>query len=198
MHRFNIRHYHFIGKVDLIEVSDNLLCYLFWNVIIDWCVRLDGAILVVRDLVQGRNIHAGDRPCRLVQEVPTGVSALALHTDIEAHDRWKHILALSYIEQIKEIGDRLGVIGAGTAADDNRCILRAVLGAERNFCKVEHIEHVGVAHLVLKRKSNEVEVSQRIAAFQGGERQIVYLHLLLHIDPRVVYAFAPDVLVLVE
>ena len=127
-----------------------------------------------------------------------GVGALVLHLDIQADDLGEHLLALTDVEEVEEIGHGLGVIGAGTAADDQRAVLATVRGSEGNVGQLQHIEDGGVAHLVLEGEAQEVEIGDGVAALQAGEGDILLTHLLLHIHPGGVGALAPDVVVEVE
>ena len=198
MNRLNVRHHHAVGEIDLVQIADNLLGHLLRNVIENRRVGMDRSVRIVADLVKRRHIHPGDRPRRFMQKFRTGIGPRILHPDVKLHNGREHILALTDVEQVEKVRHRLGVEGARTAADDDGVILRAVTGSERNARKVEHIQHIRVAHFVLERKGNEIKDIQRVAALERNQRQVMQLHLLLHIDPRVINPLAPDVGMLVQ
>ena len=198
VNRFNVGHDHLFWEIDLVKILDDLLGNFFGDVVKYRCVGFDRAVVVVGDVIQRRNVHAGYGTSGFAQESRTRVAAGLLHLDIETDDRGEHILALTNVEQIEKVRDRLGVVGTRTAADDQGRVLAAILGTERNLGKLQHFEHVGVAHFVLERKGNEIKCGKRIAAFQRGQGQVMLFHFLLHIHPRGVGALAPNIGMLVE
>ena len=198
MHRFNIGHNYLVGEVDLIKVTDDLLGDLLRDVIINRRVCLDGAILVVADLVKRGNVHTGNGLGGFVQKRLTGIATFVLHFYVKAHDRGEHILTLTNVKQVKKVGNRLGVIGAGTATNNQGILLAAILGAQRQLRKGKHIEHVCVTHFVLQGKADKIECREGIAALQSGQRQVMLAHFLLHIRPRGKNALAPNIGVLIE
>ena len=85
-----------------------------------------------------------------------------------------------------------------TAADDDRRVLAARGGKQRNAGKRQHIQHRGIAHLVLQGERDNVKVADRVAAFERAERKSILLHLLLHIQPGGKHALTPDVRLTVQ
>ena len=57
--------------------------------------------------------------------------------------------------------------------------------------QVQHIEHVGVGHLVAQREADEVKIRDGVAALQAVERQALSPHLLFHIPPGGEHPLAP-------
>ena len=58
-------------------------------------------------------------------------------------------------------GEDFGVLRAGSAADDEGMVERAVLGEHGDAAEVEHGQHVGVADFVLQAEANEVELDRK-------------------------------------
>ena len=198
VHRFNIGHNDLVGEVDLVEILDDLLCYLLGNIVIDRRVCLDGSVLVISNFIERGDIHTGDGFGGFVQEIGACVAAVFLHLDVKACDGREHLFTLTNVEQIKKVCNRFGVVGARTTADDERIIFTAILCTQRQLCQREHIEHICVAHFVLQREANKIKSREGIATLQCGQGQVVLAHLLLHIGPRGKYALAPNVGVRVE
>ena len=62
-----------------------------------------------------------------------------------------HAFPVAYEEYVNKIGERLGVYRARSARNYKRIASAAALFArKRNACKVEHVQHVGIAQLVLQ------------------------------------------------
>ena len=92
-----------------------------------------------------------------MQKFRSRISSLVLHLNIESYYLGKHLLTLSDIEKVEEVGNGLGIVGTRSTAYDYGGVLTSVLCAKRNFCHIEHSEHVGIAHFVLKRKTDEIK-----------------------------------------
>ena len=74
----------------------------------------------------------------------------------------------NYIDKIEEVGYRLAVIDARTAADDYRELFPSILGFKRNSRKLEDVEDIGVAHLILECEAKEIEIADVVTAFVDG------------------------------
>ena len=55
-----------------------------------------------------------------------------------------------FYEEIEEIHNRLDIVYAGPAADDEGINFRALRRVERDAREIEHVEHVRVDHLILQ------------------------------------------------
>ena len=102
-----------------------------------------------------------------------------------------NFLALAGCENINEISYRLGVANARTACTYNRRQIGSVLTANGQACQIKHIEHIGIAHLILHGKAYHIEVFDTVAAFKSVKRNIVFTHKLFHIFPRCKNPLAP-------
>ena len=157
---------------------------------------LQGPVLPVDGLVEGRDIDA--RNLRRLQQkfflAPVLVPGLPVELDILQGD----FLPLSQHEEVNKRGQRLRVIGAGPAGHHDRRQVRPVRRTQRQFCQVQHVQHVGVGHLIAQGKADEVELCDRVAALQAVEQHSLAAHFLLHIAPGGETALAPQTVHLIH
>ena len=158
---------------------------------------LDAAILAVFDIVERRDVDAGNFG-DAAQQLLLGDTALLLRLFDLGTDAGQLVLALAQLDDVEEIRDRLRVAGTGTACHDERPALVAVLRIERDTRQLQHGEDVGVGQLILEREAHGIEVGERVFALHRVEGQTQTLHLRLHIQPRHEGALAPPVLVAVQ
>ena len=158
---------------------------------------LDAAILAVFDIVERRDIDAGNFG-DAAQQLLLGDTALLLRLFDLGTDAGQLVLALAQLDDVEEIRDRLRVAGTGAACHDERPALVAVLRIERDARQLQHGEDVGVGQLILEREAHGIEVGERVFALHRVEGQTQTLHLRLHIQPRHEGALAPPVLVAVQ
>ena len=152
---------------------------------------------MVGDIVESRDVHARDL-CNVEQQLFFGDALFFSLFDLGA-DGGQLVLALTQLDDIKEIRNRLGVAGAGAARYDQRPAVIAVFGVERDARQVQHGKDIGVGKLVLQGKAHSIKGrGERVLALHGVERQTKTLHLGLHIQPRHKSTLAPPVFVAVE
>ena len=108
------------------------------------------------------------------------------------------LFAFADDEGIEEVRHRLGVVGAGPAAQDERILAAAILGEERDGAQLEHRQHGRVAELELQGESDDVEGPHRGAALDGKERQACGPQRRFQIAPRHEQPLAGRVVSLVE
>ncbi len=99
--------------------------------------------------------------------------AVALPIADELGDLDDGVFALAEDEGIDEGRERLGVEGAAAAGDDERVIVGALVGPDGDAGEVEHVEDVGVGHLVLEREAEDVELADAMAGLEAPERDAV-------------------------
>ena len=151
---------------------------------------------MVGDIVESRDIHARDL-CNVEQQLLFGDALFFGLFDLGA-DGGQLVFALTQLDDIKEIRNRLGVAGAGAARNDQRPAVITVFGVERDTCQVQHGKDIGIGKLVLQGKAHSIKGRERFFALHSVQRQLQALHLCLHIQPRHKGALAPPVLVAVE
>ena len=76
----------------------------------------------------------------------------------------------SEFAKIKEVRDRLGVVGAGTACNNNRIGFTALFGQKRNVCQIQHVDDVGIAHFIADGKGDHIKILYRILTLQRPKR----------------------------
>ena len=198
LNRLDVGDDHILGEEGFIEILHYRLCHLCGHVLIDGGICLYRSVFVVGNVIERRDVDSLPQLCRLVEECLSCVCSLVLHLYVEPCERHKGFLALSDRKAIEEVSHRLGVIGAGAAADDDRVVLPSVRCAEGYICKLQHIQNICVAHLVLKSEADYVKFGKGVAALVCGERKPVLSHPLLHICPRSVGSLAPDIALAIE
>ncbi len=156
----------------------------------------DRSVLVVLDLVQRRDVHAFDLCCcnKEILFGPVFTLCLAVQVGKLEHD----FLAVADHEQIDKICERLRIVRARSAACYNVFQVGAVLCEYGDSAEIQHVQNVGKRQLILKRERNNIEIRERIAAFETVKRNTGGAHFRLHIDPRRAYALAPDSLLVIE
>ena len=148
--------------------------------------------------IERRHIDAVDCE-QAAQEPLTPIRpALCLPRLIDIDNLEKHLLALAHDEEIKEIRNRLDIVDARPAADDEGIRLRALCRVERDAREVEHVEHVRVNHLVLQREAEEGEAADLCLRLERIERQLPLPHDGLHVRPRRIDTLGRDIRAAVE
>ena len=197
MYGLDVRHNKLLGIRSLIKIFDNTLFDLGRNIVVKRSVFLNGAILVIGNVIKRGNVNTINIGC-LAKEGRSCIAAIGLHLIIKVANLKKNFLALTNVDKVKEVSHGLGVINARTTADDDGTVLCPILRPDGEAGKLQHCKSSCIAHLVLEREGNEVELGECIATFNSGKRNVILLHLLLHIRPGSVHTLAPDVFVLVK
>ena len=151
--------------------------------------RRHGAILVVGDGIEGGHIkprHLGRSHQQILTGPPLPAGAL-----IEPDELHGHILTLAQGEDVHKGRQRLRVVGTGAAGDDQGGVLVPVGGAQGQPGQIQHVEHVGVGHLIAQGEADDVEIRDGISALQTVEGKAFPAHLLLHVSPGGEHPLAP-------
>ena len=134
----------------------------------------NGSVLVVGYVVKGRHVDPRDL-CRQLQEtLPPAPGRPVLL--ITVHQFEIHGLALADIEQVEEVGQRLRVVRAGASADHDGIVFTPLTGVQRNLGQLQHLQDVGVTHLVLQGDAQKVKVLHRFLGLQGKQGDILFPH----------------------
>ena len=148
------------------------------------------SVIVVFMAVESGHIYTGDLG-DFLQELLLG-PALSLRPVIEAHDLHRDLLALTQREEVYKVCQRLGIVSADTAREHNILQPRPILGMKRDPGKLQHIQNIGIAHLIADGEGNHVEVLHGALAFQRPKGQLVGAHSVLHIAPGGKHPLAPN------
>ena len=140
-----------------------------------------GAVGVVAHLVERGHVHALDLRC-LHQKIVLG-PARELGLPQQGQQLVVHLFPLAHHEEVQEGGHGLGVHRGGAAGPDEGQQVRPVRRAQGDPRHVQHVQHGGIGHLIADGEGQGVKVPHRIAAFQGVERDLGLLHLLIHVPP---------------
>ena len=65
------------------------------------------------------------------------------------------------------------------SADDDGIRLCPVCGVERDLPQIQHLQNIGVAHLVLQRDSQEIKILYGILGLDGKQRDLLFPHDLV-------------------
>ena len=151
---------------------------------------------MVVHLIQGGHIDPGNLG-GLPEEFPAAFARF-LAGLIQVDDLQIHFLSGPQAEQVDKIRQGLRVADAGAAGNDNGVVLPPLAAAHRDTAQIQHIEDVGVAHLVLEGKAHKVKLGDGVPAFQAVQGKALPAHERLHVHPGGKHPLAPDVLPLVH
>ena len=110
--------------------------------------------------------------------------AAGLHFLVGLHHLVVADLALADVEEVEEVGDGLGVVGAGAAADDQRTVLASFRGQEGDPGQVQDLEDVAVGQLIPQGDAQEIKTLHGILGLQAEEGDFLLLHDLVEVGPR--------------
>ena len=133
----------------------------------------------------------------LLQELllrPALLFGLLIQVDVLQGD----ILSLPQNEEVHKGGQRLGVIAAGPPCHHKGGQLPPVLTAQGQTGQVQHVEHIGIGHLIAQREAHYVKFRDGVSALQTVEQQPLPAQLLFHVPPGGEAALTPDVLPLIH
>ena len=178
---------------DVIHVFDDALVNDGLRGSVERCERGEMAVIIIAVFVERRHVDAID--IEQATEIPAAPvrAAVCFPRLVDVADFRDDLFALADDEEIEERRDRLDVVNARPAADDERVVHRAVSRMERDASEVEHVEHVRINHLVLQREAKEREVLDFRLRFERIERDALRPHDIFHVRPRRIDAFGRDV-----
>ena len=185
------RHDEGFGEIHVVHVVHNALLHRCGRAVLR-DIALHGAVVIVLDVVERRHVDAFDLRGlfqKFVFRLVFGAAAAEQLDYLEVH-----LLAVAEEKDVDKVGQRLRVARARPARDDDIFQRRAVAAQKRHARELQHVQNIRVAQLVLQREADEVELAHRVAAFEAVERDAVFQHSLLHVDPRRKDALAPDVI----
>ena len=179
----------------MVEILHDAFCDLLRRT---WARRdgRNGAIGVVTVLVQRWHVDTRNF-CHIQQKFRLALPG-PLRRAVTFHNLARGVLSLAEREEIEEVRQRLRIHRADAAAKHDVLQSLALLRQQRHASEIEHIQDVGIAHLIADRKRDQIELRNGIVTLQRPERQAVRPHLRLHVAPRREHALAPDALHLVH
>ena len=189
------RNDHLGGPVGTVQILHDPLSDLLRSAV----HRNDGtkaAVFPVFMVVEGRNVYTGDFG-HFQQELILA-PALGFGFVVERNDLHGNILTLAQGEEIDKLRQRFRIVGADTAGKDDVFQIMAVCALQRHTCQIQHIQDIGIGHLVADGEGDHIEILHRVLALQGPQRKIMLTHGLFHISPRGEDTLTPDTLHLIH
>ncbi len=201
MHDFDMRQNRPVVHRDAVHILDDALFNRKRRLFAFGFRRQESPVLIVRNLIERRDIDAFDLR-GAAQKFRASAGAPFPFPHFQDFDEFAHhLFAFSDKKQIEEIGDRLRIVHARPAGDDERIRLRARLRVkriERNAGKRKHIEDIRVAHFIRKRKTEHVKIADRAFRFQRKKRKPPLPHECFHIHPRRIDALGQSVVSFID
>ena len=130
-------HHEIRGRGKLVQVLDDGLGDARRDARLIGGDGLDPAIFVVLHIVERRDIDAGDL-CNAQQQFLFGNAALLLGLFDLGADAGQLVFALTQLDHIKKVRDRLRIAGTGAARHDQRPAFIAILRIERDARQIQH------------------------------------------------------------
>ena len=150
---------------------------------------LEPSIRAIVMAVKRRHIDAGN--LHHFMEKARLVPPFALGLAVEVENLRRHLLPFSQREKVDKVRQRFRVHSADAAGKHQPLQTRAIPAQKRHPGQVQHIENIGIAHLIADAEGDKVEVLHRVAALQGIERNLVLAHGRLHVPPGRKDSLAP-------
>ncbi len=113
-------------------------------------------------------------------------------------DLQHRLLTVAHDRAVQEVRDRLGVEGRVAAGEDDRVVLRTVLGLHRDTGEVQGGEEVGVPQLGREGDTEDVEGADGAVRVDRELRDVVLTHQRFEVRPHAVRALGQHALALVE
>jgi hypothetical protein len=157
------------------------------------------AVALVGDLVHRRHVHALD-PRELTEHALAAAlgAARGLPSGDHLGDLGDDLFAVAQHDEVEEVGERLGVVGAVPARGHQRVLGAALGGPHRHARQIDAVEEVGVGQLGGQVEGEHVELVARAVSVDREQRDALAPHDGLEIAPRCVRALGDGVVTLVQ
>ena len=155
-----------------------------------------GTVRIVAMLVERGYIHTGDLGNFMKECILT--PAFSLGTVVQRHDLHSDVLALTQREEVNKVRQRLRIVSADTARKDDILQVVPVTAVQRNARQIQHIQDIGIGHLIANGEGDHIKILHRILTFQCPQRQVICPHGAFHIAPGSKDALTPDTVHLVH
>ncbi len=147
-------------------------------------------------------VHRGHVDARdLGQRPQHGFAAGLAGTLPAAHDLadlGDHLFAVAEHEEVDEVGQGLGVVGAVSPGADEQVIGATVGGPDRTASEIHTVQDVGVDELCGEVERQDVEVGRGTVGVDAEQRQSFGAHLGLEVGPWRIGALGDGVGALVD
>ena len=198
MHDAEVRHDGFLQKRRCVEILGDSPIDLRRSRLVEDAKSREHACRIVLGRIKGRHVDARN-PRSAAQEAASAVRPpRLLPCDQSVAHLDDDFLAVAEHEEVEEVGDRLRIVYARAAADDEGLLVRALRRMERQPCEVKHVERVRDEKFVLQREAKDVEGRNLLEGFERKERDAAAAHFLFHIEPGRINTFRRDVIAAVQ
>ena len=139
MHNFAKGHNRSSREINAVHILDNALFNYCRNILTQRLDGLEGSVLIIFSCIEGRHINTLDFSHALQKLLTSARLALALPCLIAAHNLDENLLALADNSKVEEVCQRLRIINAGTADDNEGIVIGTLCLQQRHTAQVEHI-----------------------------------------------------------
>ena len=143
------------GEIGLVQVCHDALADVLRRTV-GGGDGLNGAVLVVGNFIQAGYIQARHLGGILQKLRPAPTSLLPLPVQVDHLQG--HVLPFTQGEDVDEVRQRLPVVHAGAAGHDDGIVLPPLVAVKGDVSQIQHIQHVGIGHLVAQGKAHKIEV----------------------------------------
>ena len=156
-------------------------------------------LALVGHLVHRGHVHARHRR-QPAQDLLTGALGAPGRLPVGHHlvDLPHHLLAVAQHDQVQEVGQRLGVVGAVAAGHDQGVLGPALGRPDRHAGQIDAVQQVGVDELGRQVEGQQIEGLGRLVGVDREQGQMVGAQQRLEVDPRGVGPFGQGIGPLVE
>ena len=171
MHDAEVRHDGFLQKRRRVEILGDAPIDLRRSRLVEDAKPREHACRIVLGRIKGRHVDARN-PRSAAQEAASAVRPpRLLPCDQSVTHFCNDLLAVAEHEEVEEVGDRLRIVYARAAADDEGLLVRALRRMEPQPCEVKHIERIR------NEKFDYSESAQGYTPFQLKQSSRVRYHL---------------------
>ena len=139
MHNFAKGHNRRSREINAVHILNNALFNYCRNILTQRLNGLEGSVLIIFSCIEGGHINTLDFSNTLQELLASARLALALPCLIAAHNLDENLLALADNSKVEEVCQRLRIINAGTADDNEGVVIFTLCLQQRYAAQVEHI-----------------------------------------------------------
>ena len=191
MNDFRRRNQHFGWKIGMIQILNDPLDHSFRSFPIGDHFR-QVAFRIVYRRVEARHIYPrnlGNIPQETILR-----PALHLCAAIDVQNFHGAFLTLAQGEKVHKVRQRFRVKGTHASGKYHILQSRSLAAVQRYPGKAQHIQHIGICHLIADGKSDHVKILHRVLTLQRPKRNLFPPHDFFHIAPRGKYPLTPHIL----
>ena len=139
MHNFAKGHNRRSREINAVHILNNALFNYCRSILTQRLDGLEGSVLIIFSCIEGGHINTLDFSHALQELLTSARLALAFPRLIAAHNLDENLLALADNSKVEEVCQRLRIINAGTADDNEGIVIGTLCLQQRHAAQVEHI-----------------------------------------------------------